>query len=91
MAKIKPYKYVNPNTIKVVKSPMVGVKSSMVGSGVKAREVSARKGGNIDTETYTRGSRKTLLGLNRVGSSVYSVGIAFEGLSKILLSRKALM
>lgn len=91
MAKIKPYKYVNPNTIKVVKSPMVGVKSSMVGSGVKAREVSARKGGNIDTENYTRGSRKTLLGLNRIGSSVYSVGIAFDGLSKILLSKKALI
>lgn len=81
--KVKPYKFINPNLIKVMKTPSGGIRSSMVKTkGLKLQTVSAKKGGStqLDTETFTKGSRTTLLGLNRIGASVYSLGKVFENL-----------
>lgn len=81
--KVKPYKFINPNLIKVMKTPSGGIRSSMVKSkGLKVQTVSAKKGGStqLDTESFTKGSRQTLLGLNRIGASVYSLGKVFENL-----------
>jgi len=81
--KVKSYKFINPNLIKVMKNPSGGIRSSMVKTkGLKLQTVSAKKGGKsqLDTETFTKGSRKTLLGLNRIGASVYSLGKVFENL-----------
>jgi hypothetical protein len=59
--KIKPYSFVNPNLITVPKSGMA--------SAVKS-------GGHVSglTTTIALSSKKTLLGLNRLGASLHSLG-----------------
>lgn len=73
-SKVKPYSYVNPSMIKVIKSPISGMKKSL---GVKNATTTK---GSIDTEHYTKSSRITLLGLNRVGGTAYTLGKVFQDL-----------
>lgn len=73
-SKIKPYSYVNPSMIKVIKSPISGMKKSL---GVKNATTTK---GSLDTEHYTKSSRTTLLALNRVGGTAYTLGKVFQDL-----------
>lgn len=83
-SKVKPYSYVNPSMIKVIKSPISGMKKSL---GFKS--ASATKG-SLNTEHYTKSSRVTLLGLNRVGGTAYTLGKVFQDMRDNLKGESAL-
>jgi hypothetical protein len=82
--KIKPYKFVNPNLIKVPRFAMASaIKASVASEKNDAAEEKS-------AASSTMSSKKTLLGLNRLGASIYSLGDTQRQIRDVLTSETSL-